>query len=175
MSNSSMNASVLVLNASYEAIHICDVRRALKLVLKGVAQPEEVSDRVIRAATISIPVPYVIRLSTYIRIPHRTVKFSRRNVFLRDRHTCQYCGGVFSPGDLTLDHVIPRSRGGETAWDNVVTACKACNHRKGDRTPREAGMFPLKNPKTPTIAYYLHLTRFSTMYHESWRKYLYAS
>lgn len=174
MSNA-MNACVLVLNASYEAIHVCDVRRALKLLLKGVAQPEEVSDRVIRAATVSIPVPYVIRLSTYVRIPHRTVKFNRRNVFLRDRYICQYCGSSFSPSDLTLDHVIPRSRGGETVWDNVVTACKACNHRKGDRTPREAGMFPIKPPKTPTIAYYLHLTRFSTMYHESWRKYLYAS
>lgn len=171
----SMSASVLVLNASYEAIHICDVRRALKLVLKGVAQSEEVSDTVIRAATTSIPVPYVIRLSAYIRIPHRTVKFSRRNVFLRDRHTCQYCGTTFPPADLTLDHVTPRSRGGVTAWDNVVTACKGCNHRKGDRSPREAAMFPHKNPKTPTIAYYLHLTRFSTMYHESWRKYLYAS
>lgn len=174
MSNAT-NACVLVLNASYEAIHVCDVRRALKLLLKGVAQPEEVSDKVIRAATVSIPVPYVIRLSTYVRIPHRTVKFNRRNVFLRDRHICQYCGSSSPPSDLTLDHVVPRSRGGETVWDNVVTACKACNHRKGDRTPREAGMFPIRAPKTPTIAYYLHLTRFSTMYHESWRKYLYAS
>jgi 5-methylcytosine-specific restriction endonuclease McrA len=169
-----MTSSVLVLNASYEAIHICDVRRALKLVLKGVALAEEESDMVIHASTFVVRVPYVIRLRRYVAIPHRTVKFSRRNVFLRDRHTCQYCGGTFPGSDLTLDHVIPRSKGGDTAWDNVITACKRCNHIKGDRTPVEANLYPIKRPKAPTITYYIHLTRFSTTYHESWRKYLFV-
>jgi len=168
-------ASVLVLNASYEAIHICDVRRALKLVLKGAASAEEVSDVMVRGSSLRVPVPLVIRLFSYVRIPHRTVKFSRRNVFLRDRYVCQYCGERFLASDLTIDHLVPRSRGGQTAWDNVVTACRGCNHRTGDYSPRESNMFPLRTPKTPTIAYYLHLTRFSSMYHESWRKYLYMA
>lgn len=173
MSRELLSSSVLVLNASYEAIHICDVRRALKLVLKGAASPEEESEAMIAGASVTVRIPYVIRLRRYVHIPHRTVKFSRRNVFLRDQHTCQYCGRAFAPIELTLDHVTPRSRGGKTAWDNVVTACKRCNHKKGDRTPTEANMPPLKAARIPTIMYYLHLTRFSTSYHESWRKYLF--
>ena len=168
-------ASVLVLNASYEAIHVCDVRRALKMVVKGVALPEEESDVVLRAATISMRVPHVIRLREYVRIPHRPIKFSRRNVLVRDQHACQYCGRAFSPNDLTLDHVVPRSRGGGTEWENVVAACKRCNHRKGDHTPPEATMFPRRRPRTPTITYFMQLTRFATAHHESWRKYLFMA
>ena len=171
-----MSRSVLVLNASYEAIHICDVRRAIKMVVKGVAlAEEEETDLVIRAATVTLRVPVVIRLREYVHIPHRPVKFSRRNVLTRDRSTCQYCGKVFPSGELTLDHVIPRSRGGKTEWENVVAACKRCNHRKGDRTPQEAKMYPLRPPKTPTITYYMRLTRFSKVFHESWKKYLFMA
>ena len=171
--NNWMTSSVLVLNASYEAVHICDVRRALKMVFKGVALAEEESDVVVRAATIQVRVPHVIRLREYVRIPHRPIKFSRRNVLVRDRYGCQYCGKSFTPGELTLDHVVPRSRGGDTEWENVVAACKRCNHRKGDRTPQEASMFPRRRPRTPTITYFMQLTRFATVHHESWRKYLF--
>ncbi|GIX07202.1 MAG: HNH endonuclease [Candidatus Poribacteria bacterium] len=170
-----MSRSVLVLNASYEAIHICDVRRALKMLVKGVALPEEESEILLRSEATVIRVPYVIRLRRYVHIPHRPIKFSRRNVLTRDQYTCQYCGRQFPPSELTLDHVLPRSRGGRTAWDNVVTACRSCNHKKGDRTPEEAHMYPRREPRAPTIAYYLRLTRFSKVCHESWRKYLFVS
>ena len=113
------STNVLVLNASYEAIHICDVRRALKMLVKGVASVEEESDILVRAERWAIRLPYVIRLRQYVQIPHRPVKFSRRNVLVRDRYTCQYCHNVFSAGELTLDHVQPRSRGGKTTSDKV--------------------------------------------------------
>ncbi|MDA1191520.1 MAG: HNH endonuclease [Candidatus Poribacteria bacterium] len=168
-----MSRSVLVLNASYEAIHICDVRRAVKMLVKGVASAEEASEHALASATNAMPIPYVIRLRQYVHIPHRPVKFSRRNVLIRDQHTCQYCQRPFQPGDLTLDHVQPRSKGGPTNWENVVSACRKCNHKKGDRTPREAHMMPMREPKAPSITYYMRLTRFTKVYHESWRKYLF--
>ena len=165
--------NVLVLNASYEAIHICDVRRALKMLVKGVASVEEQSDVLLRAERWAVHMPHVIRLREYVQIPHRPVKFSRRNVLVRDRYTCQYCHNVFSAGELTLDHVHPRSRGGKTTWDNVLSACKRCNLVKSDRTPAEAFMTALRAPKAPTITYFMQLTRFSNVAHESWRKYLF--
>lgn len=168
-----MNSSVLVLNASYEAINICNLRRAIVLIFKGVACAEEETEYEIRAASMVIRAPAVIRLLKYIRIPYKAVRFSRKNVLLRDRHRCQYCGKEFMPALLTLDHVIPTSQGGRTQWDNVVTACKTCNVRKGNRKPREAGMTLLKKPKAPPVVYYLHLVRNMQGHHHTWQKYLF--
>ncbi len=168
-----MNSSVLVLNASYEAINICNLRRAIVLIFKGVACAEEETDYEIRASSMVIRAPAVIRLLKYVRIPYKVVRFSRKNVLLRDRHRCQYCGKEFAPGLLTLDHVIPTSQGGKTQWDNVVTACKTCNVKKGNRKPREAGMTLLKNPKAPPVVYYLHLVRNMQGHHHTWQKYLF--
>jgi 5-methylcytosine-specific restriction endonuclease McrA len=170
-----MEVNVLVLNASYEAINVCNLKRAMKMIFKGVASTEEVSDREIRSSTNSMKVPLVIRLVNYVHIPHCVVKFSRKNVLARDQHTCQYCHEYFPPPVLTLDHVIPRSRGGGTRWENVVTACKKCNSRKGNRTPHEARMFPKRSPQAPSIISYLHLSRTSRAYDESWKKYLYIN
>ncbi|MCE2393075.1 HNH endonuclease [Candidatus Poribacteria bacterium] len=163
-----MEANVLVLNASYEAINVCNLRRAMKMLVK-------VSDLEIRSPTMSMKIPLVIRLVNYVHIPHCVVKFSRKNVLTRDQYTCQYCDEHFPPSTLTIDHVKPRSRGGTTVWENVATACKRCNAKKGDRTPHEAGMFPKRSPKAPSIISYLHLSRNGRSYDESWKKYLYIN
>jgi 5-methylcytosine-specific restriction endonuclease McrA len=168
-----LNSSVLVLNASYEAINICNLRRAIVLIFKGVACAEEEADYEISSASMSIKAPAVIRLLKYVRIPYKAVRFSRKNVLLRDRYRCQYCGKEFAPSMLTLDHVIPTSQRGKTQWDNVVAACKACNTRKGNRRPSEAGMALLKKPKAPPVVYYLHLVRNMQGHHHTWQKYLF--
>ena len=127
---------VLVLNASYEPINVCTVRRAAVLVLKDRAEILERSEWVLHAESFTLPRPIVIRLKTYVRIPrdaHRR-KITRRAVFARDRWTCQYCGQ--ERGNLTVDHVIPRSKGGGSGWDNIVACCAPCNRRKGDRLPQ---------------------------------------
>ena len=108
--------SVLVLNASYEAINVCNLRRAMKMVFKGTAQTEEVSDVEIHSPSAAVKVPHVIRLVNYVHVPRSVVKFSRRNVLVRDEYTCQYCHSEFPAAQLTMDHVVPISRGGETTW-----------------------------------------------------------
>src|SRR5271168_4287294 len=133
-----MQKPVLVLNASYEPINICGARRALVLVLKGVAKTEEEHGAVLHAARMRVPLPSVIRLLEYRRIPHQTRALSRKNILMRDRYTCQYCHRTMPSGELTLDHVVPRSRAGETTWENLVACCHPCNNRKGNRTPDEA-------------------------------------
>jgi len=151
-----MTTRVLVLNASYEPINVCTVRRAVILLLKGVARAEERTDRTIRSATVEIYVPSVIRLTEYVHIPFERKSLSRKNILLRDHNTCQYCGRVFTPLELTLDHVVPRSRGGDSSWDNLVASCCKCNNRKGDRTPEEMGwklrFLPYKPDGTRRVA-----------------------
>jgi len=124
-----MQTPVLVLNASYEPINICAARRAIVLVLKGLAMPEEENGHFLHAARLAMRVPSVIRLLEYRRIPHQTRALSRKNILLRDRNTCQYCGVLLSSGDLTLDHVIPRSRGvrphGKIWWHAAIPATGA--------------------------------------------------
>src|ERR1700743_588026 len=119
-SGSTLHAPVLVLNASYEPINICGARRALVLVLKGIAKTEEEQGAMLHAARVRMPMPSVIRLLEYRRIPHQTRALSRKNILLRDRNSCQYCGIVLPAGELTLDHVIPRSRGGRWPWEHLL-------------------------------------------------------
>ena len=169
-----MNSSVLVLNASYEPINICMPRRAIVLVLKGVATCEELTPHYFHAPSRKIRVPSVIRLLHYIKIPRMREKHpTKKNVLVRDKNTCQYCGKKFPAADLTLDHVIPKSRGGKTRWDNLVACCKRCNTRKGDQTPHEARLSLLKTPKEPRYPYHIHLFRSRGSIREGWRKYLY--
>src|SRR5215469_14533339 len=124
--HSVMHAPVLVLNASYEPINVCAACRAIVLVLKGVAMTEEENGHFLHAARLALRVPSVIRLLEYRRIPHQTRALSRKNILLRDRNTCQYCAEVLSSSELTLDHVIPRSRGGASSWENLVACCHPC-------------------------------------------------
>ena len=130
---------VLVLNASYEPLNVCTVRRAHVLVFKGKAEVIERLDQPLRSSSTSFPWPHVIRLVTYVRVPRAVQrKISRRALFARDGWRCVYCGST--AGRLTLDHVVPRSRGGDSVWENVVTSCAPCNHKKGNRLLEEASM-----------------------------------
>ena len=142
-----LHRPVLVLNSSFEPINVCAARRAVVLVLKGVAAAEEHSSGHVHSARAAMKVPSVIRLLEYRRIPHQTRALSRKNILMRDRYTCQYCHRTMPSGELTLDHVIPRSRAGESAWENLVACCHQCNNRKGSRTPEEAGMKLSRQPR----------------------------
>lgn len=143
---------VLILNASYEPLHVCSVKRAVALLMHEVAERVEESGKVLRSPNAVFPVPSVIRLRRFVRTPFRQrVAFNRKNVFRRDDHVCQYCGR--HTHDLTLDHVLPRSRGGPTSWENVVACCKGCNAKKRDRTPDEARMQLRRKPFAPRFMF----------------------
>ncbi len=169
----SMHAPVLVLNASYEPINVCAARRAIVLVLKGIAITEEVNGHELHAARIVMRIPSVIRLLEYRRIPHQSRSLSRKNILLRDRNTCQYCGTALGSGELTLDHVTPRSRGGASTWENLVACCHVCNHKKGNRLPVEAGMKLLREPRAFSLHTSRHLMRLMGRSDDKWRKYLF--
>lgn len=161
---------VLVLNASYEPLSFISLRRAVILLLRDKAEVlEEDISRHLHAEHVAMPAPLVIRLVTYIRIPYRlSMPLTRRGLLNRDGHECQYCGA--SEGTLTIDHVLPRSRGGQTSWENCVIACGRCNHRKGNRTPGEARM-PLRlAPGKP--AYVAVALLGEARQHEVWQRYV---
>jgi 5-methylcytosine-specific restriction endonuclease McrA len=147
----SLHRLCLVLNATYEPVTITTARRALTLLFKGAAVVEAVSTHTIHTAKLNIPIPDVIRLTRYRRVPRLNRSVSRKGIMLRDQFTCQFCGKKLPVGDLTLDHVLPRSRGGYSTWENLVAACYPCNNSKGDRTPQEAGMELLHQPRQITI------------------------
>ena len=168
-----MHAPVLVLNASYEPINICAARRAIVLVLKGLAMTEEVNGHFLHSARLAIRGPSVIRLLEYRRIPHQTRALSRKNILLRDRNTCQYCGLVLPSSELTLDHIVPRSRGGQSTWENLVASCHACNHRKGNQLLQECGMKLLREPRTFNLHTSRHIMRMMGRSDAKWRKYLF--
>ena len=149
-----LNLSVLVLNQNYEPLHVCNVRRAVVLVARGKAEVIDGLDRakaLLRTVGGEFEVPSVIRMVYFIRRPRPVMRLSRREVFNRDRFTCQYCGRRTALKDLTLDHVLPRFRGGRHTWENLVSACRGCNHRKAGRTPREARMTLRAQPRRPSV------------------------
>lgn len=161
-------SKVLVLNASYEPLNITSWRRAVVLIIKGKAERVEHNGRFVYA---DFPLPTVIRLRHYVRIPYKDIPMTRRNLLQRDDHTCQYCN--YSGDGLTLDHVIPRSRGGGDTWENMVTACVRCNVKKGNRTPREADMPLLSQPRKPHSSLYFEVTRqIRSGVHQEWKKYV---
>jgi 5-methylcytosine-specific restriction endonuclease McrA len=164
---------VLVLNASYEPINVCTVRRAAVLIIKNRAEIIEHGMFGLHAESLTLPRPEVIRLTTYVKIPrdaHRR-KITRRAVFARDRWTCQYCG--HERGGLTVDHVVPRSKGGASSWDNIVTCCAPCNRRKGDRLPRQASMKPRRKPRAPSATIFIHVA--APTIPAAWEQYLAAA
>src|SRR5947209_2670139 len=196
--SSALDASVLVLNKLFMAIHIIPVRRAFCLLCKDLAEVvsledgqfttydfgtwREVSeyrarnfrqedDDWVRTGSTQIQVPRIIRLTGYDRLPRQAVKFNRRNIFARDNNQCQYCGKKFPTSELSLDHVTPRSQGGQTTWENIVCACVACNVRKGGRTPRQAGLTLIRRPEKPKRSPMLNLKLTSTKY-QSWKTFL---
>jgi 5-methylcytosine-specific restriction endonuclease McrA len=162
---------VLVLNASYEPLNVTSVRRAHVLVFKGKAEVIEDAGKPLRSAAAEFVWPQVIRLLQYVRVPKSIQrKISRRALFARDGWRCQYCGT--DGGKLTLDHVVPRSRGGESSWENVVTSCSPCNLRKGNRTLDEAGMRLHALPRPPAPA--LFVTLAAPRVPDGWQPYLAA-
>lgn len=164
---------VLVLNASYEPINVCTVRRATVLLLKERAEILERSAWSLHAEHMTMPSPIVIRLTSYVRIPRdaHSRKLTRRAIFARDRWTCQYCGR--ERGSLTIDHVIPRCKGGSSSWDNIVACCAPCNRRKGDRLPKQAGMHPSSRPKPPSPTIFVHVA--ASRVPPAWEQYLVAA
>jgi 5-methylcytosine-specific restriction endonuclease McrA len=160
---------VLVLNASYEPLNVCTVRRAVVLILKEKAELIERGDRRLRSESCTFPRPVVIRLVSYVRVPRDSARrrITRRAVFARDSWTCQYCG---TTSHLTVDHVIPRSRGGPSSWDNIVTSCAPCNRRKGARTPADAGMQPRSKPKAPGPTVFIRVA--APVVPDAWQPYL---
>jgi 5-methylcytosine-specific restriction endonuclease McrA len=150
-------SKVLVLNATNAPINICSWRRAMLLLFKEKAESVERSDRLVNN---KFPLPFIIRLKKYVLIPYSSIVLTRKNVFLRDNYTCQYCG---KSGNLTIDHVVPKSRGGGDTWVNAVVSCVRCNNRKGDRTPEEAGIKLASTPYKPPSMLYLHMTRMSNI------------
>lgn len=168
-----MTQRVLVLNATYEPLSIVSVQRAVILLLKEKAELIEAASERLHASRVTLPVPLVIRLVYYVRIPHPIILApTRKSVALRDNFTCQYCGATPGRPLLTLDHIVPRSRGGQTTWENVVTACRPCNMRKGNRTPEEAGMTLRKQAGRPHYLAFLLLTEASAR--DVWQKYTYS-
>jgi 5-methylcytosine-specific restriction endonuclease McrA len=160
---------VLVLNASYEPLNICSLRRAHVLVWKGRAEIIESHDRPLRSACAAFRRPHVIRLVTYVRVPRgATRRISRRVLFARDGWQCAYCGS--ESHRLTLDHVVPRSRGGASVWENVVASCAPCNHRKGDRLLEETSMTLRTVPRPPTPVLFIRLA--TEHIPDVWRRYL---
>lgn len=196
--NSALDASVLVLNKLFMAIHIISVRRAFCLLCKDLAEVvsledgqfatydfetwrevseyrlrnfREEEDDWIRTVNSAIQVPRVIRLLDYEKLPKQTVKFNRRNIFARDNNQCQYCGKKFPTSELSLDHVVPRSQNGQSTWDNVVCACVNCNVRKGGRTPKQAHMTLIRKPEKPKRSPLLNLKLTHRKY-QSWKSFL---
>jgi 5-methylcytosine-specific restriction endonuclease McrA len=195
---SPLEASVLVLNKLFMAVHIISVRRAFCLLCKDLAEVvsledgqfatydfatwREVSehraryfrqedDDWVRTTSSEIQVPRVIRLMSYDKLPKQTVKFNRRNIFARDNNQCQYCGKKFPTTELSLDHIIPRSQGGQSTWENIVCACVKCNVRKGGRTPKEAHMSLIRKPEKPKRSPLLNLKLTHRKY-QSWKSFL---
>lgn len=142
-----LSLPVLVLNANYEPLNVCTTRRAVGLMISEKAHLIMNGRGVIKTVSISFPCPSIIRLSQMIKRPRPEIKLSKQEIFRRDKHTCQYCGN--RGGNLTLDHKNPRRLGGQHTWDNLVTACSSCNHKKGGRTPEQANMKLGSRPFAP--------------------------
>ena len=166
--HSRFSRKVLVLNSTHSPINICGWKRAMNLLFLGKADPLESAGEMINGR---YALPSVIRLHRYIPLPFQSVVLTRKNIFLRDNYTCQYCGRVGI--NLTIDHIIPKSRGGNDSWENIVVSCMRCNNRKGDRMPAEAEMPLVGEPYKPPSNLYLQLTRYGQA-PKSWHDYFFS-
>ncbi|MGM0557527.1 MAG: HNH endonuclease [Myxococcota bacterium] len=164
----------LLLNATYEPLSVVSWKKAITLVILGKAEMIEQQRNEVRSATRTFTLPSVLRLVKRVRVPRSRVRFTRLNVYRRDQFRCQYCGDQFRGEELTFDHVMPRSRGGDTSWSNITTSCKPCNRVKGDRTPPEADMPLLNEPKEPRWWPFSAGSARFEQHPESWKPYLWT-
>lgn len=161
---------VLVLNHNFEPLNVCGLKRGMILMLLDKAEVVRFSDTIIHSADEEIFAPSVLRLRRMVKRPQPKLRMSRRSVLARDDYTCQYCG---SKSNLTIDHVFPRHRGGETTWENLVCCCLKCNNKKGDKTPQEIGMRLPHPPRRPNYVPYISFPRFiSALRQPEWREFL---
>jgi 5-methylcytosine-specific restriction endonuclease McrA len=165
----------LLLNSTFEPLKVVNWRKAVTMVMLGKVEVLEEYGRIIRGVSFALRLPAVIRLNRLIKRRTPIVKFSRQNLYVRDRGKCQYCGTPSEHKDLTYDHVIPRSKGGQTEWTNVVTCCLACNFKKGGRTPEEAGMSLIRKPKAPIWIPLLAPSLGIEKTPDPWKNYLYLN
>jgi len=165
-----INRSVLMLNQNYEPLTVCSARRAIVLLFQGKAEMIEKADGLkIHTVDREFALPSIVRLWQYRRVPFRHIMLTRKNIITRDGHRCQYCG--ITRGPMTVDHIVPKTRGGRDTWENMVCACVRCNNRKGDRTLEQAGMKLLKRPTRPTHITFIQ--RHVGIPDRRWRPYLF--
>lgn len=163
---------MLVLNQNYEAITICNTKKAVILIYLSKAEVIAKKDGLeIKSPSVRFPFPSIIRLASYVPVKYKKVILSRKNILRRDAHKCQYCGRSDLP--LTIDHVIPKAKGGDDSWENLVAACTICNNKKGDRTPEDAKMHLIRKPFKPS--HIMFLKHFIGQVDERWKPYLYLS
>ncbi|RME00819.1 MAG: HNH endonuclease [Calditrichaeota bacterium] len=168
----SLNRKVLILNQNYEPIGVVNARKAIILMYLGKAELIERHPHLsVRTISRAYPYPSIVRLIAFVRLPRRGVILSRKNILKRDGFRCQYCGQRNRP--LTVDHVIPKMRGGVDSWENLVCACVVCNNKKGNRTPEEAKMPLLRTPKKPSYLFFIYHT-IGTI-DDRWKPYLFLS
>jgi len=166
-----LNSRVLVLNLNYEPMSICSARRAVVLLYLEKAEIIERNHEFVHTVTTVIPLPSIVRLCRLVHVPRKRIQLNRKNIIKRDKHQCQYCGTV--EGSVTVDHILPKDRGGQDSWENLVCACVKCNSKKRNRTPREAGMSLLKKPRKPGYLFFIqHLVGIPD---ERWKPYLFMS
>ena len=161
---------VLVLNFTYEALNITSFQRAVKLLFSGKAEIVHNRDRVLYSPSWEIKMPSIIRMLYYIKRPMQKVALTKKNVLLRDDYTCQYCN-VRGERMMTVDHVVPRSKGGPSTWENLVCACMRCNNRKNNRSPSDANMTLKRKPKTPKYIPWIQVRRNTLP--DEWHKFLF--
>ncbi len=164
-----LNRYVLVLNQSYEPVMVTNAKRAVILMLLGKAEQVVHYDEFLRSPSFRMHLPSVVRLSRYIRVHDKEIVLTRKNLLKRDNHRCQYCGRSSVP--LTLDHILPKQRGGKDTWGNLVAACHPCNVRKGNRVPADAAMPLLRKPFKPSRITYFQ--KFVRKHQAPWRPYLF--
>ncbi len=163
---------MLILNQNYEPMSVINVKKAIVLLYLGKAEMIEAHDgKMVRAVSMAMPFPSIVRLGVYVKVPYKKIILSRKNILRRDSHRCQYCGR--SDVTLTVDHVLPKARGGTDTWENLVCACVHCNNRKGDRTPAEAQMVLLRKPIRPN--HVMFIRHFVGTIDDHWKPYLFMN
>ena len=164
---------VLLLNITYEPLKVINWKKAITLLLLGKVEVLEEYGREVHSVSFTVKLPSVVRLLRLVKRPKSPVKFSRQNIYARDKYRCQYCGKRYPTEEFTYDHIIPKSRGGKTEWENIVTCCVFCNRKKGGRTPNEARMKLIRKPSRPKWLPVLKITIGINEVPKSWRDYLY--